>query len=369
MMGSREGFRERRRRRKEAEAELARKTELVRSEARATRKRTRRERRRRTRTRRRTSLSPRNWRPALLELWTWVKAAVAEIGRRIGRGLAPAGRRLRPVAARVRRLLAPVLRPLGRALVGLWRGVAALLGPIAPFVAAGLFALVRGLGGLLDWIVRASSWTVGRARAAAVATAAWVRAHVTAARVALALALAACVAIAVSQFVDYRGIEIGGDLYSPDASAVAPAPQLGQEPTGDAHAYVMLPLALAAAVLAWLALRGRPRLALGVAALGAVGLIVTLAIDLPQALDTGRIGESYEGTEAQLLTGFWLELAGSAALLVAGLALWLFAGGSRRSARRSRRTPQSTAGASAARADAVSPSAGPRGAAGSGAGA
>jgi hypothetical protein len=297
---------------------MARKADLVRSEAREAARRKRPERR---------AARLKRWRAELHELRIWIKGVGLKLRRRTRLGWAAARRRGGPAAAAVRKRLGPVLSPLAGAARALWRGVSAVLRPVAPLAAAGLFAVVRAIGALLSAILAVASRVRALVVGVASAVKRWVDAHVTAARAAAALALAAAVAVAASQFIDYRGIAIGADQYQGDAGEVAPVPQLNREPAGDAHAYLMLPLALAAAVLTWLALRGRRRLALGVSLIGLAGIVVSLAVDLPQALDTGRIGEAYEGTEARLLTGFWMQLIGSAVLVGAGLALARFAGG------------------------------------------
>jgi hypothetical protein len=77
---------------------------------------------------------------------------------------------------------------------------------------------------------------------------------------------------------------------------------------------------LAAAVLA-LALwadRSRPA-GLGLIALGAVALGIALLSDLPAAQETGVIGRDYAGAEARAGLGLWLEVAGGALAVLAGL--------------------------------------------------
>jgi hypothetical protein len=58
-----------------------------------------------------------------------------------------------------------------------------------------------------------------------------------------------------------------------------------------------------------------------------LGLAVAVAIDLPQGLDTGREGLAFYGAEAQLLGGFWVEVAASATLILCGALLPLYARG------------------------------------------
>jgi hypothetical protein len=374
MMGSREGFRERRRRKKAARDRLAEKAEMVRAETRARaeeraaaeerekaetkarakaeaeaqaraeaksrerkeegkepkaaekprRRRASKESRRRRR-RRRRSLSRRErlglHRAQLDDLWVWTKGVGPESRRRAKLGWANGRRRAEPALARTRKWLQPVLAGILVVLRPLWRGIRAVLAPIAPFISAALFAVIRAVGWVLSAMLAVLSWTSDRIVGAARAVARWVDAHVTPARTFAGIAGAAAVALAVSQFIDYRATAIGGEQYSGEVGTVAPVPRIDQEPAGDPHLYVLLPLAIAALVLTWLALRGRRRLGLWVAAIGAVGVLVTLAVDLPQGLDTGRVGDAYEGTEAHLIEGFWTQLIASLVLVGSGLAL------------------------------------------------
>jgi hypothetical protein len=59
-----------------------------------------------------------------------------------------------------------------------------------------------------------------------------------------------------------------------------------------------------------------------------------LAIDLPQGLKTGRAGLAFYGAEAQLLSGFWVEIAASAILILCGCLLPLYSRGHAGSRRR-----------------------------------
>jgi hypothetical protein len=138
--------------------------------------------------------------------------------------------------------------------------------------------------------------------------------------VALVVVLAA-VALAASQFVDYHGVGVGAPDYSGEVGSVAPAPNTDRATAGSAHAYVLIPVALAAVALTILTLAGRWRLGRGVALLGIAGIAVSLAIDAPKGLDAGIPGIAYYGADAQLLEGFWAQLASSATLAILGLVL------------------------------------------------
>jgi hypothetical protein len=127
------------------------------------------------------------------------------------------------------------------------------------------------------------------------------------------------ICLAVSQFVDYRGVEIGRSSY-------ARLPDLAQPPTvdvrsaGQAHSYLLLPLGLLAAALGALAMvRDRRRLGLTVAALGLVALTVILLVDLPSGLDAGAETSRFAGATAVLEQGFYAELAAAGGLVLSGL--------------------------------------------------
>jgi len=64
--------------------------------------------------------------------------------------------------------------------------------------------------------------------------------------------------------------------------------------------------------------RSRPA-AVALVVIGVVVLGITLLVDLPASDDTGLIGRRYAAAEATAGTGLWLELAGGALAVVAGL--------------------------------------------------
>ena len=135
-----------------------------------------------------------------------------------------------------------------------------------------------------------------------------------------AVILAAAITLGVSQFVDYRGVGIGTPLYE-GVEGVTPPPQTDKEPTGAAHSYVMLPIAVLAIGALAFALRGRWQLGRAIALLGAAVIAVTLLVDMPKGLDEGQAARDFEGTEALLLEGFWVQLSSAAVLVVTGLLL------------------------------------------------
>ena len=145
--------------------------------------------------------------------------------------------------------------------------------------------------------------------------------HVTPARAVAAVCLVAIVSLAASQWVDYRTISVGTDAYSGDLAAVAPAPEVNRQQAGDAHLWAFVPLAGAALVGLVLALTGRPRAARLLIAVGVAAIAISVAVDAPKGLDEGNAALTYEGAEAHLLEGFWLQIAAGAVLIAGGLLL------------------------------------------------
>ena len=145
--------------------------------------------------------------------------------------------------------------------------------------------------------------------------------HVTPARAVAAVCLVAIVSLAASQWVDYRTVSVGTDAYSGDLAAVAPAPEVNRQQAGDAHLWAFVPLAGAALVGLVLALRGRRRAARLLIAVGVAAIVISVAVDAPKGLDEGNAALTYEGAEAHLLEGFWLQIAAGAVLIAGGLLL------------------------------------------------
>ncbi len=91
--------------------------------------------------------------------------------------------------------------------------------------------------------------------------------------------------------------------------------------TGHAnHGYALLVVAIAAGVMAFGALRDARAAAAALVALGAVALVIALAIDLPKTRESGTLPEStaFEDARAQAGPGLRLEIAGGVALVLAG---------------------------------------------------
>jgi hypothetical protein len=147
---------------------------------------------------------------------------------------------------------------------------------------------------------------------------------VTPERAVAAVAAGAAIVLAASQFVDYRGVEIGAPSYA-EVQAVAPAPQTDLETTGSVHGYAMVPIAAGALIAIVLALRGRWRAARIVSVLGLLAIAVSLLHDARRGLEEGAAALTYEGAHAVLIEGFWLQLMSAAVLVAKGLLLARYA--------------------------------------------
>lgn len=143
----------------------------------------------------------------------------------------------------------------------------------------------------------------------------------------LALALLGCVLLIVAEF---------SDLYSVRVITATVA----HGSVGGHHAYALLVVALAAAVMALGATIGASRpAAMALVVLAAAALFVVLAIDLPAVGETGRYGMNFEQARARAEGGFKLETAGAIVLLVAAVAILAF-GPRERAVRARGRTPR-----------------------------
>ena len=244
------------------------------------------------------------------------------------------GMRVRGTALETRRLLRPVLAP-----------ARALWGWVAPHITRGLLFVIKLLAALIALITELGTvtvrWLVSRGTALATATWELAQRYVTPLSTVAFVGLAAAVGLGVSQFFDYHGVAVDVPNYTGHTRVVAPPPVTGTATAGSAHLWILLPIAAAAAVLIVATYLGRPRLAGAVALCGLLGIAVTLAIDLPQGLDAGRPGLAFYGAQAELLQGFWAELACSATLMLCGGLLALYSRGvATQTRRRGSRAPE-----------------------------
>jgi hypothetical protein len=283
MMAPRKGIRLRRGRRKRPPSRLAEATARARADARTVKKR--------------------EWEEAQM------RRAMAWRTRREEIGV-----RLKGVALEARRRV----RPFGS-------GLHAFLALIAPYVSQALLLMVRIpaalIATLLDLTQDLLGWLRARIGPVLAAIGELVSAVVTPLRTVALVGAAAAVALGISQFFDYRGVAVNAPAYRGEVGNVAPVPLTDTEPAGDAHLYLLLPVAVLALVLVWATYAGRWRLGRVVALLGVIGIAVSLVVDLPQGLHEGVAANSYSGTEAQLIEGFWAQMAASTVLVFAGLLL------------------------------------------------
>ena len=252
------------------------------------------------------------------------------VDRAANRGL----ERAHPGVLRVRHYGALAAR---RARAFLWP----LLRPLLAYLFKALAVVERATRRLCRGLVRAA------AAASAVATPA---------RAAAVVLIAAGACLVASQFIDYRAVEIGQPGYA-GLPQVVQAPTVDVRTAGAAHAYLLLPLGVAAIVLGVLGVvRERRRLGLLVAALGLLALAVILVVDLPAGLDVGGQSSRFAGATAVLEDGFFAELAAAGGMVLAGLLYYarpcrirISLSGRAASARRRRPRPRASSRAKVAR--------------------
>jgi hypothetical protein len=105
----------------------------------------------------------------------------------------------------------------------------------------------RALGWLVAWVLRlaelverATTGLLGGIVGAGQRALAFAERYVTPERVLVVVIGGAAGCLGVSQFVAYRGVEVGQPQYS-DVSTIAPPPQTDRIDAGAAHAYVLVP--------------------------------------------------------------------------------------------------------------------------------
>jgi hypothetical protein len=133
--------------------------------------------------------------------------------------------------------------------------------------------------------------------------------------------LASAALLIVAQFVDYRAVEIGQPGYA--GLPAAEPPTVDPQTAGQASAYLLVPVAALAALLALAVLRNGRRRGLGrvVFVLGLISLAVILLVDLPAGLDAGVQTSRFSGAKAVLYDGFYAQIAAAAGLMLGGALL------------------------------------------------
>jgi hypothetical protein len=235
-----------------------------------------------------------------------IAAARKRLGAALGAATATTRRVDRAVARRLERVRPPAARWLGRMRVAGVRLAKAAWKRLRPL----LVLFLRGFS-------RAERWLL-RARDAAIRGATRASAAITPRRAVAGVVIASAACLTVAQFVAYRGVEVGQPGYAglPGASP----PTVAVRAAGEAHAYLLVPVALLAAIVAALTMHSERR-GLGriVIALGLLSLAVILLVDLPAGLDAGAQASRFSGATAVLRNGFYAELAAAAGLLIGGL--------------------------------------------------
>ena len=151
----------------------------------------------------------------------------------------------------------------------------------------------------------------------------------------LVLGIASAVLLFLAELatLSYRTIGIG-------ACGSRVDPGVCETSGGDAHSYALWLLAVVIVVFSFGAALGRSRpAALGIAACGVIALVIAVAVDLPDLDSLRGLDASYTQVRAHTGTGFWLEIAGGALAVVAGLIGLRLGGSSARTPRSSGPTP------------------------------
>jgi hypothetical protein len=234
------------------------------------------------------------------------RAMIAAARRRIGLVLSAAASWTRKVdrgaARRIERLRPRLVRWAGR----LGKTASGLAKQLARRLRPALVLLLRGF----------SRGERGMRRVGAVASREGTRASavLTPERAICGVIVASAICLVVSQFISYRSIEIGQPAYA--GLTGASPPTVGVKTAGEAHSYLLIPIALFAAIAGTLALRPNRRgLGRVVVALGLLSIAVILLVDLPAGLDAGAQTSRFAGATAVLDSGFYAQLAAAGGLL------------------------------------------------------
>ena len=152
------------------------------------------------------------------------------------------------------------------------------------------------------------------------------------------VALAATITLGVSQFGNYRAVEVGKPAYV-EVEDVAQAPQVDKAMPRSAHGVWVFVIAVASLFVTVFAVWRNYRLARLLLFGGLAVVAISLFIDRPDGLRLGTAGEAYAGAQAILLGPFWVQLFSGATLAIVGplLALQLRA---ERAVRRGRPSAQ-----------------------------
>jgi len=243
---------------------------------------------------------------------------IAAVRRRIAAVVLAAGRtsrRLdRAVAKRIEKLRPPLARRLGRLRTIAVRWLvrwSRLAGRLLRLIGRRL----RPLGVLALRAFSRLERVLLRATALATRAATRASAVITPQRAVCGVIVASAACLVAAQFVDYRSVEVGQPAYA-GLQAASP-PTVGAETPSDAHSFLLIPIAVLAAVAAVAALRpARRGMGRVVIALGLLCIAVILLVD---GLDLGAQSSRFAGASAVLEEGFYAQLASAAGLVIGGL--------------------------------------------------
>jgi hypothetical protein len=89
---------------------------------------------------------------------------------------------------------------------------------------------------------------------------------------------------------------------------------------GEEHSYALVLMGAVTALMAWGAAIGRSRPAgIALIAIGAAVVAIALVTDVPDIHKTGVLGERFDSAHAEAGPGLYLEIAGGALALAAGV--------------------------------------------------
>ena len=225
-------------------------------------------------------------------------------GARAKAGAATFATTLKEGGSATRKWAAATAPKAGRRLLAALAAVFALFFEVLGFFLNVLIAIGRRLAGPIGAVLRIA----GRAARAGSRL-------LTPARALAIVVAGAAVLLALSQYADYRTVAIGNDAYS-GVQSLAPAPETGRLPTGDAHSYVFVPVAIACLLLLAVATIGRRWRACRLITLaGIAAVLVALIVDRPAGLDPGDAAIAFQGVHASLIGGFYAQIAAGILLI------------------------------------------------------
>ena len=221
-----------------------------------------------------------------------IRAAVAGFGTALKRG-----------AVETRKRIAVAAPKVGRRVLAILGAIFAIFFELLGFVLNVLIAAGR-------FVARPVGWVLVRLRRVTDAASRLL----TPKRVLALVVAGAAVLLALSQYADYRSISIGNDAYS-GVQNIAPPPETGRLPTGDAHSYVFVPIAILCLLSLAGALTGRWRLCRLITIAGVAAIVVAILVDRPAGLDAGDAAFAFDGVRATLLGGFYAQIAAGVLLI------------------------------------------------------